>query len=158
GGGCDGKRACIAAHNGERGAGKRLRLAVSINEGKLRCARQGGNRAFHRKKGCLQYVDPVDLLDGCDPDPYLGAGLKCGKELLPAWGVEFLGIIEPFGNADGIKNDSGCNHRPCQRPAPRLIDTAYQARWRAMLCLECEIGRLSSLQHGRECAPSLMRK
>src|SRR5690606_35058824 len=90
GGGCDGKRACIAAHNGERGAGKRLRLAVSINEGKLRCARQGGNRAFHRKEGRLQYVAPVDLLDGCDPDPYLGAGLKCGKELLPAWGVEFL--------------------------------------------------------------------
>jgi hypothetical protein len=126
-GGGDGIGKMVALDHGGLGAGQ-ARLHVAVDEGRGRLHRQGLERAPHRHEGGAQDVEAVDLLDARLAQRPDRLDPQLGGDRLAHLGAEALGILEraeqPGRQPDQWQDRRAGDHRPRQRPAPRLIDAA----------------------------------
>ena len=125
------------ANDGRRGNAGALR--VSLDDGRVRqgqslhgesvdeemygALRQADRRASHRADRRLQDVDAVDLAAGGPPDTHAqGAFADLAEETLALFGVDLLGVPEPFEAAPGRQNHGGRHDRARKGPAADLVD------------------------------------
>jgi hypothetical protein len=117
----------VALDHGGLRAGQ-ARLHVAVDDGVRGEDRQGLERAAHGHEGGAQDVEAVDLLDGRLAQRPDRLDPQLHRDLFAHLGRQALGIIERAeqpGREPGERQDRRAgNHRPRQRPAPRLIDAA----------------------------------
>jgi len=134
-GGGDREAERVAFDDGLHGTSDR-RGDYAVDECGIGARPEHRHGARHRQQSRTQNIKTVNFerAGGADPDAGgapLGAPLKRAVAGFPLLSGQGLRIVENapqhFGKTVGIKNHGGRDHRPRQRPSPRLVDAAYQA-------------------------------
>jgi len=96
---------------------------ITVNQGRHRCERQGGDGALHGEQGRLQNIESINLFDFCPTQrPSRGVGADLDIENLASPRAENLGISQPVDWERRVEDHGGGHNRPGQGSAPGLID------------------------------------
>jgi hypothetical protein len=146
-GGRDRVRQMVALDDGGLFA-RQARLHVAVDQGEGWLDRQGLERAPHGHEGGAQDVEAVDLLDARLAQRPDRLDPQLDRDLFAHLGRQALGVIEraeqPSREPAERQDRRAGDHRPRQRPTPRLVDAAdHGARLATQRVLVAEGG------HGR---------
>ena len=134
-----------------RGRTLELGRAVAVDGHHLRRHGELGDGLRHGPHGGVQYVLPVDALHVGDADADDGGRADAHEEDFARLLVEHFAVVDAVGDALRIEDDGSGDDRPCERPAPRLIDAGDRAAVELQLCsfqLERRQRTWLSIPHG----------